>query len=198
MSIGYSDDPLIVISIFLGSIAIGLAIAIFAFQQNQSGQIKEVLDKVNETNKELHQVLHGKRRRIADLILVRIIDFEKIYNIIKKEHKKYEEEDQKFKEDAFDRVFRLIENTKNLDVKGCDEPVMYEAFEEPIPSQYRTLLENVFACILTEKSEGIEQAIKNLDIIWKQIQPLTKQLLKYSTPESDYANAIKYYQTNKF
>lgn len=94
LSIGYSNQPITVISIFLGSIAIGLSIAIFAIQQNQNSRIKEILDDVRMINdsqskilnefkdvreKRIHQYSHRKSQ-ILNTIETELNKIMKAYN----------------------------------------------------------------------------------------------------------------------
>jgi hypothetical protein len=200
LSISYSDQPITIVSIFLSSISIGVAIAIFAFQQNQAGMIQEVIEKVNQTNKEMHEVFHGKRQHIADLILRRLVDFEKGYQHVIRVYPDYLKDDtpKKFKEITYSQIFDWTKRATNLDVKGCDDPVMYNAFNEPIPALYRDLLENAYAVSLTDEKEGIERAVENIKLLREQMLPLIKILLKYASPEQEFEAELEYYRTKKF
>lgn len=58
----YAQTPINVLSIYLAIISIGVALAIFVFQQIQGGKIKEI-------SEELHEILTSKRRAYADGLL---------------------------------------------------------------------------------------------------------------------------------
>jgi len=57
------------ISLILASISIGIALAIFAVQQNQGGKIQGVVDQIDKTTRENADLLSDKREVYADTII---------------------------------------------------------------------------------------------------------------------------------
>lgn len=64
--ISYSDQPVTMISIFLASISIGLAIAIFGIQQSQGAQIKNISEKINSATNEIHEMTSEQMKLLND------------------------------------------------------------------------------------------------------------------------------------
>ncbi len=61
LSLGYPHEPFVVLSIFLGTISIGLVIAIFAIQQSQGSKIKDLILNVGKTSREQSELIKGVR-----------------------------------------------------------------------------------------------------------------------------------------
>lgn len=77
LSLAYSEQPVTVISIFLGSISIGLAIAIFAIQQSQGAKISDLSQEIHKatqhiqtTTDEAQNLLNDKKAFYADPIII--------------------------------------------------------------------------------------------------------------------------------
>ena len=79
LSLGYPHEPFVILSIFLGSISIGLVIAIFAIQQSQGEQIKDLIHDAKSSIKEQHDLLKDVRDVYASSYVQWVHNFSQSY-----------------------------------------------------------------------------------------------------------------------
>jgi len=79
LSLGYPHEPFVILSIFFGSISIGLVLAIFAIQQSQGEQIKDLIHDTKSSIKEQHDLLKDVRDVYASSYVQWVHNFSQSY-----------------------------------------------------------------------------------------------------------------------
>lgn len=143
ISIGYSHEPFTILSIYFSSIAIGLAIAIFAIQQSQGDRIRELVKDVHVFADVQTKVRENKQRKYARIILsgLNMIDFE--LEGVKIQHKFLKaikfgdfEKEKQHRDQLIGHYYRIQKIYTDYHLKDIDSDILLEVFNELIEEQY--------------------------------------------------------------
>jgi len=185
----YDNEPWSQFSVILASIAIALAVAIFAFQQIQSGKLQEILEDVHKSTVNVNLLLGDKRKVYADTILHWWLNFEfnykHVFNIYNKFIVRREgtfEHQENTRKNILENYTRYLQTWR----PQITPMMMVEVFGKSIADKWSRLISrsSMDANLWQPSTEdGLKLLLKHFQDCYAELGELRDLLLEYASED---------------